>query len=331
MFKIGQSSPRKQTLVAGLLAVAGVMTSPLVADCLSLVKGPMVLDVKSCLVIDPVKTFDMNLERYKFIGDLPPVDRQKFYDSYRGLFIKALVARSDAERSGLSPEKGILMGQTIGVFVPPGVAACGALKDQRIAVLMNQACCEGGGQPPCLLTSSYTFKEFKIAGKASTNVIERRRQQKSTSPEQKEADRLLAKKDFAGAAKVYEKLREERKLDILGNFHLGLTYRELDQCTNAVAPLTFVHDRMEHPDLWADEEPVIRRAALLLARCYSKLNRAEKAVIILNGFLLDPQRFEKEIHETLRHKDFGWIRTTKEYQTYTEDAHRALQRIPPKL
>ena len=136
--------------------------------CASLVKGQMAFDVQTCGLLSPEKTFPLTDERYQFIADLSPEDRIKFYNSYRGLVAQGLVVKSLAIRSGLSPEKGALGGQKIMVFIPPGAAACHQIKSKRINALMDEACCEGGGDAPCLLNTTYVLKNIKVLGKAGS-------------------------------------------------------------------------------------------------------------------------------------------------------------------
>ena len=94
------------------------------AACASLIKGKMAFDVKSCGRLAPEKSFDTSKEKFSFIKDLPEKQKQDFYDSYKGLYITGQVVKSYAVRSGLSPEKGVLAGENIKVFLPPGSMTC---------------------------------------------------------------------------------------------------------------------------------------------------------------------------------------------------------------
>ncbi len=312
----------RNTLVLALL----IQTTNLYADCISLVKGPIAFDVKSCGQLNPEQSFDMGNSKYKFIRDLPPADRQKFYNSYRGLLVRGKVARSMAVRSGLSPEKGALNGEDIAVFVRPGDGQCSEMDGQRVKAVLDEACCEGGGDAPCLLQTTYVLKEIKTLGKATLESGNKERKVATTSPNYAKAEALFRKKDYRNAAKHYEMVREEGKLDVTGYYNLGLAYRLLDKCEAAVPVLEHVFKKAGKQEFWADEEPMIRKSNLLLARCYSKINKADFAMVILQSYLLDPVKFRNELRQALNHKDFGWIRTTKEYQYFQKEAEAALMK-----
>lgn len=308
------------TLVLAFL----VQTPKLYADCISLVKGPIAFDVKSCGALSPEQTFDLSNSRYKFIKDLPPSDRQKFYNSYRGLLIKGKVARSLAVRSGLSPEKGALNGEDISVFVRPGDAQCSEIDGQRVKAFLDEACCEGGGDAPCLLQTTYVLKDVKPLGKANLDSGNKERKVATNSPTYTKAEAAFRKKDFRNAAKFYEMVREEGKLDVTGYYNLGLAYRLMDKCDKAIPVLEYVFKKASKQEIWSDEEPMVRKSNLLLARCYAKSNKADFAMVILQSYLLDPVKFRNELRQSLNHKDFGWINTTKEYQHFRKEAEAAL-------
>ena len=293
--------------------------------CASLIKGKMAMDVKTCGRISPEKSFDTNRDKYKFIKELPEKQKADFYNSYRGLYISGEVVRSYAIRSGLSPEKGVLSGEKIKVFFPPSSTSCKDIKRKRLKFYLDEACCEGGGDAPCLLPTSYVMKNVKIIGEAFSSAGNRKQIEESKSPEYKKANAAFRKKNYKKAAYYYEVLDENDKLDVRGLYLLGYSYRKLDRCDNAIPPLTKLDDKFVRNDYWTNDEKTIRKGVLLLARCYAKKNKADKAVPILERFLMDPKKYRSEIKFSISNKDFGWIKTTTEYQDYKKQALKALR------
>lgn len=309
-------------IVAGILLSAGMAKG----DCVSLVKGYLALDVRSCGRLKPEMTFDVNQERHAFIKDLPAPEQKKFWNSYRGLIIKGKVARSLAVRSGLNSSKGALNGEDISVFVHPDKNnTCRGLPGKRIKGYVSEACCEGGGDPPCLLSSAYVLKNYKVIGKASSSAGNASKTKAKKSKLYKRADKEFRQKRFEKAARYYEGVRSRGNLDIVGHYKLAYSYRQIDRCAKAIPPLEYIADKGEKKEFWADEEKIIRRANFLMARCYAKVNKPGFAVTILEGYLIDPATYRREIKGSLTHKDFGWIHTSKEYRKYKQAAERKLR------
>lgn len=317
----------KRLLGAGcLLAMAMLSAEHASAECVSLVKGPIAFDVNSCGVFNPERTFDPSMQRFSFIKDLPAANRKQFYDSYRGLLMKGRVAKSDAIRSGLSPEKGALNGENITVFIMPGQASCENLANKRIQATLDEACCEGGGDVPCLLNTTYVLKEVKPVGDSPENTPggEKKKPNFKKSKEYLAAEKAFAKRDYKKAVVNFEEAKKKKELDIPGAYKLGITYRLLDQCKKAIPLLREVYDKYIKNDFWAEDEEEIRSSNFLLARCYAKLTQPDFAVVVLSAYLLDPKKYHKELELSLKHKDFGWIHTSKEYREYKRDAEKAL-------
>ena len=302
-----------------LWALLGSPFSVALGDCISLVKGPIILDVRTCGVLNPEGTFDPNMERYQFIMQLPPMERKRFYHSYRGMVIRGTVAKSKAIRSGLAKEMGALQGESIAVFVPPGSTAysCQKIQGKRLAGMLDEACCEGGGDPPCLLQSSLVFKDLKVTGTAAQKAPGSSvAQQRKVSKLEKAGDDFFKKKDFKKAIGYYRAAWGKNLLGIRGLYKLGLAYRFEDKCGLAIKPLEAIRTRFNKKDYWAEDLPLVHKGKFLLARCYAKINKPGFAVTVLDGFLIEPQRFQKEIRASLTHQDFGWIKTSKEYGEY---------------
>lgn len=307
-----------------ILILVNVCSGVSHGECVSLIKGVVAMDVQSCGVLKPEMTFDTSLSRYRFIRNLPPKDQMQFWNSYRGMIVRGQIVGSEAVRSGLTSEKGALKGENISVFVPPKSTelSCGRMRGRRLKAFLDEACCEGGGDPPCLLNSAFVLKDIAIIEKSKSGASSQGRQRKSKI--QAKAENYLRNKDYKKAAAYLEKARREDKLDLIGHYNLGFSYRQLDRCKLAIAPLEVVAKKAEKNEFWADEEDVIRRSNLLLARCYAKLNKPGFAVTVLEGFLLEPRKYARELKASLQHKDFGWIHTTKEYREYREEVHRRL-------
>ncbi|HYX32492.1 MAG: hypothetical protein M3Q07_25880 [Pseudobdellovibrionaceae bacterium] len=300
-----------------------LISQPLRAACASLVRGQVMLDIQSCSNVQPEQAFAAQEPKYNFIRDLPPPQRKAFLDSYRGLSVRAKVAKSFAVRSGLSPEQGALSGEMIQAFIPPQVLSCGAVYGKRVQAIMDEVCCEGGGEAPCLLGTSYTLKKPTVLGSANTKAGHSD-SHLSMNPEYKQAQKLLVQRDYKKATVLLEKLNQNQQLDVQGKFLLAAAYRDMDKCPLALPILETLYQKFEKSDYWTDDEPYIRRANFLYARCLSMLEKAGEAVMILQGFLVEPKKYRKEITESFSHPDFGYIKTAKPYMEYREAASRAL-------
>jgi hypothetical protein len=300
-----------------------LISQSLHAVCASLVRGQVMLDIQSCSNVVPEQAFASSEPKYNFIRDLPPPQRKAFLDSYRGLYVKAKVARSFAVRSGLSPEQGALSGETIKAFIPPQTLSCGAVYGKRVQAVMDEVCCEGGGESPCLLGTSYMLKKAAVLGGANSKAGHSD-SHLSKNPEYIQAQKLLAQKDYKKGTAILEKLNFNDQLDVQGKFLLAAAYRDMDKCPRAIPLLEMLYQKFERSDFWTDDEPYIRRANFLYARCLSMQEKSGEAVMILQGFLVEPKKFRKEILDSLSHPDFGYIKTSKAYLEYKGAAQRAL-------
>ncbi len=309
-----------------ILALLSILNNEIAySACASLVKGKMAFDVKSCGRLSPEKSFDTSKERFSFIKDLPEKQKEDFYNSYKGLYITGQVVKSYAVRSGLSPEKGVLAGENIKVFMPPSSMSCNKIRKKRLKFYMDEACCEGGGDVPCLLPTAYVIKDVKVIGDAFSSAGNKKQMLEAKSAEYKKANAAFRKKQYKKAAYNYEVLNEQGKLDVKGLYLLAYSYRKMDMCDKAIPPLKKIDKQYVQNQYWATDEKTIRKGVLLLARCYARTNKPDKAVPILDRYLLDPKKYRSEIKFSLSNKDFGWIKTTKEYQEYRKQAIKALR------
>ena len=137
------------------------------ASCLSTVSGPVALKVSSCAIVDS-KTFDLKKPQFKFIEDLDLAGRVEFLKTYRGLLVTGSVLFSQADRRGELPEKGVLKGQKIQVFVREGVGTCEKnFAAGLVGVVLDEVCCNGTGNSPCLLETGFVAKGY------STKILEK--------------------------------------------------------------------------------------------------------------------------------------------------------------
>jgi hypothetical protein len=295
------------------------------AECVALIKGAIAMDVNSCGLLNPEASFTTSNSRYKFIGDLPAAERKKFYDSYRGLILKGKVVKSLAVKSGLIAEKGALNGENVSVFVPPGSAlSCSEIDGARVAGNVDEACCEGGGDVPCLLDSALVLNDLKKIGEAGSRAGDKSRKVAKNNKHYREGARAYSEKKYALAVQKFEKAKAENALDIRGKFVLAMAHRALDQCPKAIPVLEEIHKAYEKNDFWADEAKVIDEANFLLARCYAKMNDPAAATAILNNYILDPKKYKHRLRQALNHRDFGWIHTSKPYLDFKKEAERIL-------
>ena len=236
-----------------------------------------------------------------------------------------MVVKSSAVRSGLVTEKNALAGEQVALFIPPGKGDCAQIVDKRINVVINEACCSGGGEVPCLLSSAIVVEAFQVIGQASSTAGDAERKKSRQDPVYQQAEKAFAKGAFPKAAALYQRLLFEDKLDVKGRYQLALAYRDMDKCSQAIPVLTYVHEQTSKKKVWADEEATARKAIFLLARCYAKEKNSDMATVILEEYLSDPIKYRKEIRDGMSDKDFGWINSTKEYQRFLKQANERLK------
>ncbi len=315
-----------------LTALVAALVSPVMAQesCIALVKGPIAFDIDACKPFDPVM-FDTAKPKYKFIGDLDPAGRQQLLNSYRGLVVRGTVVLSRAVKEGISSAKGAMQGENAIFFIPPTATTCEMIRKKRVSGIIAEKCCNGTGDAPCLLGSGLVLNDVKVLGDAATGdgFQKKTGARKPHGKDYLEAEKKYQEKKYAEAVKLYQKAEEANDIDVRGLFRLGNAYRELEKCELAERPLKKIWDLQQANKIWADEELDARRGVFLLARCASKNGDPSGAVFYLNAFLLDPKKYRSELQLSLRHKDFGWIHTSKEYQQYKLAAERKLGASSP--
>jgi hypothetical protein len=310
-----------------LIILTGILSEVANAECISLVKGPVIVDIQSCGAVNP-DAFDVKREKYKFIGDLDPPGRKMLLNQYRGLYLKGVVVRSTAIREGIDTTPGALQGDSVQLFIPPGQAQCTAVQNKRVAGILQEKCCDGNGDAPCLLNTGLIFTKPKAVGQAGVGLDGKLLSPTKNNREHKknylDAQKYFVKKDYKKATALFKKADEEKDIDVKGLYQWGSAYRELEDCPAAIAPLERIYKLNQNGKVWKDEELDARRAVFLLARCHSKMNQPSQSAFYLNGFLVEPKRYMTEIKQSLKHKDFGWIHTSKEYVEYKAEAERVI-------
>ena len=291
--------------------------------CFALTKGPIAFDVEFCKPFDPAM-FDTSKAKFKFIADLDAEGRKELLDSYRGLVIKGTVVLSRAVKDGVSTSKGVMQGEQTILFVPPNLTSCDDIFHKRISGNLEEKCCNGTGNAPCLLGSGLIFKDIKVVGDAMVGETLTKRGKRVHGKDYVEAEKLYQQKKYKDAAKLYTKAEDANDIDVKGLYRLGFSYRELEKCDLALRPLKKIWELQQASKVWADEEMDARRGIFLLARCHAKNGDPSGAVFYLNGFLLDPKKYRSELQQSLKHKDFGWIHTSKEYRQYRDSAEKKL-------
>jgi hypothetical protein len=294
------------------------------ALCTTLIKGPVAINVKQCSATTPETTFSGGDAQYSFIKDLPPANRKQVLDSYRGSLIEGTVTNSQAIRTGISEDKGALLNESIKALIPQGASNCEAVLGKTIEVQLTQSCCDGGGATPCLLDTDYILTQVKITDlKASVKANSAKR-----SPEAQalygKAKQAISVRDFKSAAGFYEQARSKGELDVNGQFSLAALYRELDKCPKAIPILEGLQKLFEKKEYWTDTENAVVKGSFLYARCLAMMGKASESVLVLQGFLVEKNRFRKEIKDSLFHRDFGGIRTSKSYLRYKVSAEKAI-------
>src|SRR5687767_5481632 len=80
----------KWQLISRLLVVQlfVALTGSAYADCVSLVKGPIIFDIDSCQTVDVSRDLALQDEAYKSVGGLDPQMKGKLFNSYRGTLLK---------------------------------------------------------------------------------------------------------------------------------------------------------------------------------------------------------------------------------------------------
>jgi hypothetical protein len=295
------------------------------AECVSYIEGPVVFDVSGCKRVDPSADLDWQDEAYRDIKALPPNLRNRFVSKYQGFLLTGKVVQSNAVQKGLGT-KGVLEGQTIKVFVPAQNFQCAMLDAARMKAALKEECCDGSAEVPCMLKTSYFFQQLNLIGKAGSSDGNTARKAAENDPQFREAVKAFKEKNYKESVKKLNSIKQAGKLDLRGHFLLATAYHRQEQCGLAIAPLEVISEKARAKEAWADDEKIVREAEFLLARCYARQFDNGKAIIILNSYLISPQKYRREIQQSLKAPEFGSIHSTKEYEIYRRQAEKIVNR-----
>lgn len=315
-----------------LILICAVLLIPhlLISQCLGLVKGLLEVEIKECKAINYKNDFKKDID-LSFINNLGPQDRKKFFDNYLGFLVKGLVIASEAQKVDISKTKGALYGSNQSFFISSlknqQLKDCSQLINKRIMAYVEEHCCMGGVDSPCLLSTDYELKNINVIGLA-TAVQESKKQKRAKIEYLKDAFAAIKKKDYKAAVEFFSKAKNERKLDLIGYYFFAYSYYKLDRCNKVISLLEenkkLDADHAKH----MDEEKYYRKSNYLLTRCYARVGDAKTATNMLGFYLIEPQKYKFEISDSLKNKDFGWIYSSKEYQAYKIKAQKVLSTLP---
>lgn len=296
------------------------------STCISLIQGPITFDVESCEQLDTQNLELSNDTRLESLKGLDAASKKKVVGAYMGQVIKGKVVSSRAYDKAFPKAKGALNGQRVEIYIfPKQKMQCEQLESKRISGQMQQVCCNGRLEAPCLLSTQYTFKNAKVVGDTKSRAGNQARLASIQSKTYKSGMQAFQSKKYKKAAKKLETARSKGEIDDAGKYALAVSYRKLDLCRRAIPVLKEVHDKWLSNKAWLDRHDVVRKSIFLLARCYAKEQDSGQSVLILNSYLLEPKKYKPEIKQSMRHPDFGWIHTTKDYKKYKKDARARLK------
>lgn len=294
--------------------------------CISQLQGPATFDIASCqqLEIDNLRfSKDSRIDSLK---GLDRASKAKILGNYKGQLVEGKIVSSEIFDKQFPKSKGLLNGQKIKLYLYPGQKlACEEIEGKRLEGKFQQICCNGRLEAPCLLDTEYTMAEAKVLGSSGSRAGNEDREKSIRSKNYVAGMKAFQKRNYKKAAEFLEKSRSEGKIDLAGQYALGVSYRKLDLCPKGIPVLKDIYDEFLKKKNWADQDRFTRKAIFLLARCYSKELDSGQAVLILNGYLVESKKYKPEIRQSLKHPDFGWIHTTKDYVTYKKDALKKLK------
>jgi hypothetical protein len=322
-----------QQKISNLLLLASLglawvaIPSSLYAACLATIKGEMLVDILQCQEVKIPEDLALDDEAFVVTKSMSAVDRKKLFKQYVGKQMKVFVQKSGAVDEGIG-SKDALRGQSIEVFFRSTSQDCKDLKQKRAKALLNQTCCDGRSDAPCMIEGSkgFYFETVQTIGRVSGSTGNKQLQQAIKHPDYLKAARMLKEGEYGESAKLLERLLKEDKLDVRGHYLLGIAHHRDEQCSKAIDPLEKIRAIELSGKLMAGEiNKILKPAAFLLARCYARQLKAGKAVIILNSYLISPDAYLSYIRKSLKAPEFGVIHTSKEYIKYRRRAKRVLR------
>ncbi len=294
-------------------------------QCVGRASGAVTVDVLDCSVYKIGQENTREDVSLDFIAGMDPKERSSFVASYSGQILRVFVAKSMAKRSGaLNNNKNVLNGDTIWVYYPSKQPGCSSFIGQRVAGVLQEHCCLGNAEPPCLTKTDYVLTQTKILGPTPANKKTVTKTKKSK--EYIQAMTYMRARQYEKARPILVKLYNDNKLDVEGIYNLAIVYSETERHSSAIKVLEKIVEKKDNDTLWGEYKELGKEAEFLLARCYARNQEAGRATIILGGYLQDKVLYRKYIERSLSHPDFGWIKTSKDYQNYRKKAVEVLQR-----
>lgn len=296
------------------------------SGCVSLVKGPLILRVNSCQILDIRQNLTNNSEYRTKLGRLDQQEKNRLVAFYRGAYLKGTVVQSGAKITGVFQSSANLRGRQVSVFVPPANSKpCSTYQGRIIQSYVTEACCDGQINPPCLLKSHLVFKKpIKVFALPKAQVASTSSVGLKMARVVKEGNWYLKRKKYSSAIARYQQAKQKGQLGVRGHYYLGFAYHKVDRCDKAIETLAILRGQSASGSTWQNEQQAIQKGLILLARCYARQQRADEAVEVCNSFLHNPRKYGKQILATLRHPDFGWIRNNPLYQDYRQRAENTI-------
>jgi len=319
-----------------ILLITGLVTfsSTAISQCLGKTSGRVTLKVSHCKQIEPKSHFaESSSVPLGFYDLYSTKEIVQAFRTYRGYLVVGEIQRSEAVDPVLSDHQALL-GQKVTVFIESKEeVSCQGRQNKGRTWTGNiaQVCCDDSISAPCLLDTSYVLSSVRTSGKAARkvaagSVFKEIEAGRSTSvPEVKKARDAFRKGQVRKAIELYEFAEQHnKKLSLIDHYVLGISYYLIDggQCGKGIAHLEKVHSVVQTiPGRL--QEGYMKRSQLLLARCHSLAGNADRAVLLLREMLTDPDSFKEQLEIAMRHEDFGWINSTRQYQSFIKEALRA--------
>lgn len=311
---------------AALALLGGLSWTTAYGGCVSLIRGPLILKVNSCQILDIRENLANNSEYRTKLSRLDAAEKRRLVGFYRGAYLKGTVVQSNAKITGDFRSSANLSGKPVSIFVPPGRRPnCSAYQDRIIQSYVEEACCDGMINPPCLLKSHLMFnKPIKVFALAKGQVRSKRSIGLKMASEVKQGNWFLKRKKYASAIGRYRAAQKKGVLGVRGHYYLGFALQKIDRCEQAIEALSYVRQKALKGNTWQNEQLAIQDSLILLARCYARQLRADEAIEVCDSFLHNPRKYSKQIIASLNHRDFGWIRNNPLYKDYRKRAQKTV-------
>jgi hypothetical protein len=240
----------------------------------------------------------------------------RFLATYRGVLITGMVKKSAAVSTGLLSSKTALKGDVITVFAAGTPNGCAGLINNPIQGDIEEKCCDGGGDAPCLLSQKYLIKKIKVATMVAQVKFK-------VSADYKAGSDFFRTGNFAKAIPPLKKAYGSNQLDTYGKWIFASSLEKTENCPAAIQPLTDIERAWVRGDTSGTDDKIVGPALLLLGRCLAKSSKAGPAVEALNLLLQRPELFKEEIRTATQHRDFSWISRSSEYKNFVDNAKRS--------